>query len=390
MKAMIVAGGQGSRLSSVVRDIPKPMAPVAGKPFLAYLLEKCASEGFREVILLTGYRESAIREYCGDGSRFGLDIAYSSETQPLGTGGSLRQALARFGVEDEVVLVLNGDSYFDVPLRYVAEQQRMGSHVCTVALRAVDDAGRYGSVVLRDARIVSFEEKRQGGGRGLINGGVYACTTRLLDFFPPAERCSLEIDVLPVLAKSGLLGGIPFPGRFIDIGLPEDFARANEVLPSWLKEPKHRAVFLDRDGVINVDFGYVFETKDIAFVDGAVEFLRELKSLGYLLIVVTNQAGIARGIFTEADHHAFTAALMSRLRAAGVELQDVLYCPYHPEAAVERYRVDSLDRRAGPGVGTQGGRTTFDRPLRELDDRRQGKRQDRPALSEDSPAPGQV
>ena len=142
----------------------------------------------------------------------------------------------------------------------------------------------------------------------------------------------------------------PFPAVSSTSDFRSDFARANEVLPSWLKEPKHRAVFLDRDGVINVDFGYVFETKDIAFVDGAVEFLRELKSLGYLLIVVTNQAGIARGIFTEADHHAFTAALMSRLRAAGVELQDVLYCPYHPEAAVERYRVDSLDRKPAPGL----------------------------------------
>ncbi len=146
------------------------------------------------------------------------------------------------------------------------------------------------------------------------------------------------------------MAGIPFPGRFIDIGIPEDYRIADAHLGAWMDEDKRKVIFLDRDGVINIDLGYVADLNHLRFLDGAMDFMRAARGLGYELVVVTNQAGIAKGKYTEAEYHAFMDGLLERLHAQRIDVLDSYYCPFHPEGVIGEYRKDSFDRKPAPGM----------------------------------------
>lgn len=224
-----MSGGLGTRLRSVVRDIPKPMAPVAGRPFLEYLLRGLERSGVTRTVLAVGYRSEVIREAFGD--RFGaVELVYSAEDTPLGTGGAIRQAAGM--CRDEHALVVNGDTYFDVDYRELTERHREFGSDLTIALKAMADFDRYGTVELREKRVVGFREK-QPCARGLINGGVYAL--RLEAILGPAlpEKFSFETDFLRDRLPELSVYGLTFSGNFIDIGIPEDYEAAQTLLLEW-------------------------------------------------------------------------------------------------------------------------------------------------------------
>lgn len=220
--AVILAGGLGTRLRSILGVLPKALAPVAGKPFLTYQLSWLKHSGVRRVVLCTGYQHQLIQDYLGDGAALGLSIHYSVEDHPLGTAGALRKA------KDKITgtfLVLNGDTYLDIDLGAFYAHHRGSGAVATLALMRADQAERYGTVVL-DARgrISCFCEKGQSGA-GLVNAGLYACEPSMLACFPEREILSLETDVFPALASQGQLGGYVVEGYVCDIGTPESHAR---------------------------------------------------------------------------------------------------------------------------------------------------------------------
>ena len=178
MEAIILAGGFGTRLQHVVSDVPKPMAPVAGRPFLEYLLDRLASCHFDHVVLSTGYMHDKIEQHFGQAYR-GIALSYAHESSPLGTGGGIRNALEQ--CHEETVTVLNGDTLFEVDFSSLAAFHRSHGGDLTIVLRQVGDTSRYGSVSVDAAgRIVSFAEKGEAKGAGLINGGIYALNKRLL------------------------------------------------------------------------------------------------------------------------------------------------------------------------------------------------------------------
>jgi NDP-sugar pyrophosphorylase family protein len=219
VKAIILAGGQGLRLREVVADVPKPMAPVAGKPFLEYLVLQLKKYGIVETILATGYKSEVVRSYFGGGERWSMKIGYSEETEPLGTGGALKKA-ARLS-EDPCFLVMNGDSFLNVDLVRLFEFHLSHGALCTLSLVHRNDAGRYGSVILdENGTIRSFAEKG-GNSAGFINGGVYCFDRRVLPHIGDGA-VSLERDVLPGLTGKGLCGMIT-TGFFKDIGIPSDY-----------------------------------------------------------------------------------------------------------------------------------------------------------------------
>lgn len=227
MDAIILAGGEGKRLRHVVSDVPKPMAPVAGRPFLEYLIQKLKDAGAGKIVLSVGYKADAIRKHFGDGSRFGVSISYVEEKELLGTGGAIRYAAEKGGVGDEF-LVLNGDSYFDVDLQALARAHKASKAVGTLALRRVVNPHRSGVVELdAEGRITKFSEKKKVEGEALINGGVYALSRRIFNHFPQKEEFSVEEEGFPA-AIAGGLAGVVSDGYFIDIGVPEDYARADE------------------------------------------------------------------------------------------------------------------------------------------------------------------
>ena len=225
MQAILLCGGMGTRLRSVVSDRPKPMADICGKPFLQYLLEMLRDKGITEVIFALGYMGEMIEEYFQDGSAFGLKIAYSYEEEPLGTGGAIRNALPN--ILEEEVLVLNADTYFPMDYQglYRFHQENDGDF--SLATRAVPDISRYGAV-RRDAagRILAWNEKLNEGGQplaGEINGGIYVMKKSLIAEIPEGKQ-SLEQDCIPKwLSEGKRIFGLPFDGYFMDIGIPKDY-----------------------------------------------------------------------------------------------------------------------------------------------------------------------
>jgi len=214
-----------------------------------------------------------------------------------------------------------------------------------IVLRQLADASRYGVVEHRRGRVTAFRERPPPGTGGTINGGVYLFGKSLVDHLLPA--CSLEADVMPGLAQAGLLRGTLGDGYFRDIGVPEDFARAQTEIPALLRR---KALFLDRDGVINVDHGYVGSRDRFEWVDGALDAIRYATQAGWHVFIVTNQSGVARGLYDEAAVHDLLDWIGDQARAHGGTIDDARYCPYHPDGAIEAYRQIHPWRKPLPGM----------------------------------------
>lgn len=225
MEAIILAGGFGTRLRTVVSDVPKPMAPLndAGRPFLSVLLEKLAADGVTHVVLSTGYMSEVIERFFGN-EYAGVRIDYSVEETPLFTGGAVKLALSR--CQEETVFVLNGDTYFDVKMNEMCQFHADARADFTVAVKKMHDFDRYGTVEVQDGRIVSFREKRYCED-GWINGGVYCLRRSLLTDFP-LTKFSLEKDFMEKKLTEMKMAAFPSSGYFIDIGIPEDYALARK------------------------------------------------------------------------------------------------------------------------------------------------------------------
>jgi len=222
------------RLRSVVADRPKVLAPIDRKPFLAHLLDQLAAQGLRRVVLCTGYLGEQVQACFGHEYR-GMRLSYSRESRPLGTGGALRQALPLLA--SETVLVLNGDSYCRADLARALDFHRTRRARATVVLAHVDQGKRYGRVQLAaDGRILAFCEKGGDEGAGWINSGIYWFEHSVLAALPTREPLSLEREILAAGPDQGLYG-FPQSGPFLDIGIPEDYARAERFLEEIHEAP---------------------------------------------------------------------------------------------------------------------------------------------------------
>jgi D-glycero-alpha-D-manno-heptose 1-phosphate guanylyltransferase len=228
MQAIVLAGGLGTRLRGVVPALPKPMAPVQGRPFLALILDRLVSAGFEAVVLAVGYRSEVIRSYFGERYR-GLALRYSVESEPLGTGGAIRLACPLTSVPD--VFVVNGDTFLDLDYRAMLDAHRRAEALLSIAVCSVPDAGRYGALELHGERVRGFCEKGRSG-PGWINAGVYILAQPIRAYFPRQAAFSFEQDLL--VPQVGVLQPLAYAaeGLFIDIGIPEDYARAQTLLPA--------------------------------------------------------------------------------------------------------------------------------------------------------------
>lgn len=226
-QAIILAGGLGTRLKGVIGSVPKPMADIAGRPFLEYLLAYLQRERIRDVVISVGYLADQIKRHFG--SRFmDIDVRYSVEHEPLGTGGALKKAMTI--CDGGEILALNGDTLLPVIVDEFAAAHRKSDALISIALKKIESSDRYGTVEIQGGTIVGFAEKKYVDS-GWINGGMYLLNPGIVDHFPQEDRFSFEIDFLQKIVGRISIGAYCFDEYFIDIGTPTDYERAQKELP---------------------------------------------------------------------------------------------------------------------------------------------------------------
>lgn len=230
MQAILLAGGLGTRLKSVVNDRPKPMALIGDRPFMEYVVHELSRHGITDIIFAVGYKGSMVEDYFGDGSSMEaadgsgrLHIRYAYEEELLGTAGAIKNAGKL--VTEERFFVLNADTFYQIDYGRLVRLQSEKELEMALVLREVPDVSRYGQAVLRDEKLVGFNEKTTEAAPGTINGGIYLMNRKLLEEIPKG-KVSLENEMIPKWLREGrALGGIVNDGYFIDIGIPEDYYR---------------------------------------------------------------------------------------------------------------------------------------------------------------------
>lgn len=345
-EAVILAGGFGTRLSHVVSDVPKPMAPVYGKPFLCYLLDRLVDAGIRRIILATGYKHECVESYFGTTYR-GAEILYSHEDTPLFTGGAILQAAEKVMGDDFVVL--NGDTLFDIDLKRLYTFHTAQQAHLTIALREVPDTSRYGAVSCADGNITAFHEKTESGGAGLINGGIYAVNRDWLMSQDLPIKFSFEKDLMQPMAGDSQFYGLAFNNYFIDIGVPDDYYRAQEEFRQVF--PPDEFLFLDRDGILNrhLPGDYVRNWSMWEWLPGVLDTMPKLAKRYRRIFIVTNQQGVGKGLMTEADLEDVHRHMLADIEAVGGRIDRVYTC-------TDLESAHSLNRKPEPGMALQAQR----------------------------------
>jgi len=343
MEAVILAGGLGTRLRSVVSEVPKCMAPVAGKPFLWHLLHYLSGSGVDKVILSVGYLREVIFDWIDkNGKQFPFEYEFAVEEQPLGTGGGIRLALSKCRTEE--VLVVNGDTFFDVDIPAFVHNHRSAGVPVSLALKPMENFDRYGAVQLEGNLVTAFREKCNCE-KGSINGGIYCISRSALDLSALPEKFSFEKEVLEPMALKRSVCGFEQQGYFIDIGIPEDYARAQREMSPLddIDITGYDTILLDRDGVINRQRvgDYVKSPAEFEFLPGVLDVLPRWAARCSRIFVVTNQRGVTKGLMTEADLHQVHNWMRARIEAKGGRIDKIYYCT----------SLTCEDSRRKPGIG---------------------------------------
>jgi D,D-heptose 1,7-bisphosphate phosphatase len=346
-QAVVLVGGLGARPGmppgSRTATTPKSMLSAGGRPFLDTLIDEIARyDAFEEILLLADHQaEHVLADYAGTvRGRTRLTIAL--EQEPLGTARALAHAA---GLLQKRFLLLNGASFFDFNLLDLVS--RAGSSLVHMALRTEIVGDRSDRVVLDNDRVRAFIAPGHGA-TGPVSAGVYVIDRSIIDGIDHLPA-SLEQDVLPALASSGALKGTCYRGYFVDIGNAQDLASAELALKQRLSRP---AVFFDRDGVLNHDTGYIFETSKLKWIDGAREAVKAVNDAGYFAFVVSNQSGVARGLYEESDVQAMHRWMADEMAMIGAHIDAFEYCLDRPEGTIERYRRVSDRRKPAAGMIT--------------------------------------
>lgn len=346
-QAVILAGGFGTRLSTVVLDVPKPMAPILNTPFLDYQISLLKSNGITNILILTGYKSEIIEKHFSNCS----NIHCIKEPKPLGTLGSILNA---YSLLHDEFFVINGDTFFDIDFNILYQFSLDKDAV--IALRYTDDISRYGFTKIdKNFKITEFIEKSclpASTIDGYINGGIYyfkkSIFTSLYKLFKNNLH-SIEKELFPYLVKNSKLYGLPIGAAFIDIGIPSDYFKAQDYIPNVLKLKKIPILFVDKDGTLIYDEGYT-SGKKITPILKTRDLLIKYKDKGYSFIIVTNQAGLAKNKFSYQDMIDNVNSIKQYYTQYGISFLDVEFCPYHPNAENVSFRFNSIARKPEPGM----------------------------------------
>lgn len=342
--AVIMAGGKGSRLLSITNDeIPKPMVPVDGKPLLEYQVEKLKSYGVKKIIMIVGHLGEKISGYFQDGKAFGVDIDYIFEKEPLGTAGAFYYLKDKIDAKD--FLLIFGDVFFDLDFDRMEAFHFKNSALTT--LLAHPNGHPYDSDLIQmddTGRVIGFDSKhnvRDYWYDNMVNAGMYILNKDLLDLVKEPVKIDFEKDILANQVKLGAnIYAYHSPEYVKDVGTVDRINATVEELRSGLiaaknLKNKQRAIFLDRDGTMNVSKGFISKAEDLELIPGTIEAVKAINKSGALAIVITNQPVIARGECSFEELHNIHNKLKTLLGEKGAFVDDIFYCPHHTDKGFE-------------------------------------------------------
>ena len=359
MKAVILAGGLGTRISGVSSDIPKPMIKVAGQSVLERQILCLKKEGITDFLIITGFRSEVIENYFKDGKDYGVNIQYFREETPLGTGGAL------FRLKDvltEDFLFLNGDLIFDIFVDRFYAFHKEKDAIVTLLTHPNNHPYDSSLVVEKDnasvEKWISKSEKPECFCNRL-NSGIHIVSPKLLSMFSFYGKVDFDKDVLQRAVDTGKVFSYNSTEYVRDMGTPERLSLVTRDIEKGIVEAKNlrnkqKAVFVDRDGTLNVYKGYISSAADIELLNGAAEAVKILNEKGYTVIVITNQAVIARGECTFAQLREIHNTLETLLGEKGAYVNAIYFCPHHPdkgfEGEVTEYKIPCKCRKPEPGL----------------------------------------
>ena len=360
MKVVIMAGGKGTRISSVASDIPKPMIEIEGKPVLEREIECLRSQGFTDIIITVSHLGNIIMDYFKDGSDFGVNIEYFFEKEPLGNAGALYQIKDKL---TEDFLLLNADAIFDVDFNRFVDYHREKGGLVTLFTHPNSHPYDSGLIIADDNGSVlnwlAKEDNRPRYYRNRVNAGLHVISPKVLENKIDTPKIDLDRQLLKPLSGTGQMFVYDSPEYVKDMGTPEryksvcdDYA-AGRVQGKNLKN-KQRAIFLDRDGVINKYVGFLTDINEFELNDGVSQAIKKINDNGYLAIVVTNQPVIARGEVTFEELEQIHYKMETLLGLDGAYVDAIYYCPHHPhkgyEGEIPELKIECECRKPKPGM----------------------------------------
>ena len=361
MHALLMAGGKGTRLAAITGDvIPKPMAAIAGKPVIEHAVIALRDNGVTDITVSVGHLADVIKNYLGDGEKFGVKIDYITEETPLGSGGALYYLKGR--VRKDFV-VCSGDTVFDIDVkRMLAFHKKKkaaatlfthpNSHPYDSDIVVTDRFGRVTGIDLK-GRVRDYYYKNN------VNAGFFIVSPAALDYFTEPKKVNMEHDFIASLIASGeRVYSYKSPEYIKDAGTPERFVKIEKEIEAGLVSArnlknKQKAIFLDRDGTINVYKGFIKSADDIELLPGVGEAIGKINESGYLAIIISNQPVIARGECSRAEVEREFDKIQTLLGEKGVFIDGVYYCPHHPHSGFkgEVKRLKKICRCRKPDTG---------------------------------------
>jgi D,D-heptose 1,7-bisphosphate phosphatase len=367
MKAVIMAGGKGTRLLPLTGNyVPKSMFPVAGKTLLERQIEMLKANGIREIIIVIGHLGAVIKDALGDGQALNVSIRYFEETEPLGTAGALY--FLRKQLQDTFLLVF-GDIIFDIDLSRFLSFHKASAADATLFVHP--NSHPYDSDLVemnehgRVTRFLSKHDARDFWYDNCVNAGLYVFEPAVFDAIKAPERMDLDKDILTPMVTGDAPGTVyayRSPEYVKDAGTPERIDEIERAIESGVVARKNlglkqRAVFLDRDGTINKFNGLISQDDQFELENGVARAIRRINDSGFLAVVITNQPGVARGLCGEEDIRRIHRKMQTLLGKSGAYLDAILFCPHHPDKGFPEenpaYKIECACRKPKIGMVTE-------------------------------------
>lgn len=360
MKVVIMAGGKGTRISSVASDIPKPMIKINDKPVLEFEIERLRLQGFNDIIITVSHLGNIIMDYFGDGSKFGVNIEYYNEVEPLGNAGAL------FKIKDKLTedfLLINADAIFDIDFNRLVKYHKEKGGLVTLFTHPNSHPYDSGLIIADDNKCVlkwlAKEDERPTYYKNRVNAGIHVLSPKVLDVEINTPKIDLDRQLLKPLANTGKMFVYDSPEYVKDMGTPDRYYSVCEDVKKGIVKQrnlcnKQKAIFLDRDGTINKYVGFLKNIDEFELIDGVADAIKMINHSEYLCIVITNQPVIARGEVSLEELDEIHNKMQTLLGKEGAFIDALYYCPHHPDKGFvgERieYKINCNCRKPKPGL----------------------------------------